>query len=83
MNKTELNQMTEKLSNIQNTLEMQNHLFEFVPSVGGMEKDELLLAYHKLYCATDTIYEMNQKTNNVLESLINTLLKAEEELEDD
>ena len=57
----ELKKMGETLGDMRETIELYNHVLNFVPHGKKLERGELFVRYQALYDLTDTMFHKNQQ----------------------
>lgn len=70
-----------RTSTVMRNLSLQNHLYDFLPNPKRATKDDVLLAYSRLYKALDDIFDINQGLGSELDDIATALYDLSEQLE--
>ena len=81
MTKEQAHDLAGRTSTVMRNLRLQNNLYDFLPNPKRATKDDVLLAYKRLYEALDNVFDINQGLESELDEIASALYDLGDELE--
>jgi len=81
MTKEQAEALAMRTSTVMRNLRLQNNLYDFLPDPKRASKDDVLMAYKRLYEALDNVFDINQGLESELDDIALALYDLGDQLE--
>lgn len=81
MTKDQAHELAGRTSTVMRNLRLQNNLYDFLPNPKQASKDDVLMAYSRLYEALDNVFDINQGLESELDDIATALYDLGDQLE--